>query len=496
MNDVPGDPSNSGDAKSAQANETGDPAAKRAGPTKPEAQNTAAPPDATQSAAGAVSTQNQGSGTAAATAAPGSTVTFTKGYRHYVLGVLLVVYIFNFIDRQILAILAQSIKEDMGLSDTQIGALSGIAFGIFYATLGIPIARLADKHSRVNIVSICLAIWSAMTAISGLATNYWQLLLARIGVGIGEAGGSPPSHSLIADYFPAEERASALGIYAMGVTIGILFGNLLGGWINEFFGWRNAFFLVGIPGILLAIVMKMTVKEPPRGHSEVTQKTVEQVPFKTVLSTMWGFKSFRQLSLGAATQAFVGYGAIAWMPAYLIRVHDMSSGMVGTALGLIIGIGGGLGSFMGGYMADRWGKRDVRWYMWLPAWGFLIAVPFVIGVFIFESLWLVLALYIVPVFMTNLYTGPTFGMTQSLAPLAMRASASALLLFIINIIGLVFGPTTVGYLSDVFQGAFGWEDTESLRWALILCGLVYVISFYNYMQAAKHLEGDLARSGS
>jgi MFS family permease len=192
-------------------------------------------------------------------------------------------------------ILAQSIKEDLGLSDTQIGALSGVAFGIFYATLGIPIARLADRYSRVNIISICLAIWSLMTALSGLAGNFWHLLAARIGVGIGEAGGSPPSHSLIADYFPIDGRASALGIYALGIPIGILFGNLAGGWINEFFGWRTAFLLVGIPGILLALVLKFTVKEPPRGYSEGKQRTdtkADKVPFSHVLKTMWGFKSF------------------------------------------------------------------------------------------------------------------------------------------------------------------------------------------------------------
>ncbi len=425
-------------------------------------------------------------------ASAGSGVTFTKTYRQYVLGVLLFVYIFNFIDRQILAILAQSIKADLGLTDTQLGLLSGLAFGIFYATLGIPIARLADKHNRVNIIAICLTIWSAMTAVSGLAQNFWHLLIARIGVGIGEAGGSPPSHSLLADYFPAKERASALGIYAIGVPVGILFGNLLGGWINEFFGWRNAFLVVGIPGILLAILLKMTVREPPRGHSESTARSVEQVPFIDVLKTMWGFKSFRQLSLGAATQAFVGYGAIAWMPAFLIRTHDMSSGQVGTALGLIIGIAGGVGAFLGGVLADRYGSKDIRWHMWIPAIGFLVAVPTSIAMFSINTLWLILALYIIPAFAVNLYSGPTFGMTQSLAPLAMRASASALLLFIINIIGLVFGPTTVGLLSDMFQSSLAMPDTESLRWALILCSLVYLISFYNYIQAAKHLKKDLA----
>ena len=189
---------------------------------------------------------------------------FSRAYTHYVLGALLLVYVFNFIDRQILAILAEPIKRDLGLSDTQIGALSGVAFGILYATLGIPIARLADRYSRVNIIAICLLLWSAMTALCGLAQNYWQLLLARVGVGIGEAGGSPPSHSLIADYFPPETRASALGIYALGIPLGILFGNLAGGWVNEFFGWRNAFLVVAIPGILLAIALRLTVREPPK----------------------------------------------------------------------------------------------------------------------------------------------------------------------------------------------------------------------------------------
>ena len=419
---------------------------------------------------------------------------YTKPYTHYVLGILTVVYVFNFIDRQILAILAQSIKVDLGLSDTQIGALSGIAFGIFYAVLGIPIARLADKYSRVNIISICLAIWSLMTALSGLAGNFWHLLAARIGVGIGEAGGSPPSHSLIADYFPVSGRASALGIYALGIPIGILFGNFAGGWIDQYFGWRNAFMLVGIPGIVLAIILKLTIKEPPRGYSEGRAADTKPIPFKEVVRTMWAFKSFRQIAFGAATQAFVGYGAIAWMPSFLMRAHGMSSGEVGTALGLIIGIAGGIGTLSGGFLADKLGSKNVRWYMWLPACGFLVAVPFSIGVFTIDSLYVILALYTIPALLSNLYTGPTFGMTQSLAPLAMRAAASALLLFIINIIGLVFGPTTVGILSDFFQSMFAMNDVKSLQTALLICSFVYLISFWNYYMAGKHLPGDLARA--
>jgi MFS family permease len=424
---------------------------------------------------------------------------FSAGYTNYVLGVLVVVYVFNFIDRQILAILAPSIQQDLGLSDTQLGALSGVAFGIFYATLGIPIARLADRYSRVNIIAICLAIWSLMTAVSGLATNFWQLLIARIGVGIGEAGGSPPSHSLLADYFAPERRATALGIYALGIPVGILFGNLAGGWINEFFGWRNAFFVVGIPGVILAIMMKLSVKEPPRGYSEpkknqTATSSEDKVSFAEVLRCMWSYKSFRQLSLGAATQAFVGYGAIAFMPLFLVRTYGMSSAEVGTALGLIIGIGGGFGTFLGGLLGDRLGTKDVRWYMRIPAIGFGIAVPFGAAVFLVDSVVLSLALYIVPAFMVNLYTGPTFGMTQSLAPLAMRAAASALLLFIINIIGLVFGPTTVGFLSDILQNSWQMTDVQALRTALLLTNFVYIISMTNYWLASRHLKNDLARS--
>jgi MFS family permease len=419
---------------------------------------------------------------------------YSKAYTRYVLGVLVVVYVFNFIDRQILAILAPAIKDELLLSDTQIGALSGVAFGIFYATLGIPIARLADRYSRVSIISICLSIWSLMTAFSGLATNFVQLLIARIGVGIGEAGGSPPSHSLLADYFAPGKRATALGIYALGVPIGILFGNLAGGWIGEIFGWRQAFFLVGLPGIVLAIILKLTVKEPPRGYSEEKPADTTTVPFRTVVKTMWGFKSFKYIALGAGTQAFVGYGTIAWMPSFLVRAHDLSIGEVGTALGLIIGFFGGIGTLLSGVIGDKLGAKSVKYYMLLPAYGFLIAVPSGAAVFLVDDLYLVLAIYTIPAFLVNLYTGPTFAMTQSLAPLAMRAAASALLLFIINIIGLVFGPTTVGIISDLLQSSMQMNDVESLQMALLACNFVYLFSFYYYFQASRHLETDLNSS--
>lgn len=417
---------------------------------------------------------------------------YSPRYTRYVLGTLLLVYIFNFVDRQILAILAPAIKADLGLSDTQIGALSGIAFGIFYATLGIPIARLADKYSRVKIIAVCLAIWSVMTAVSGFATSFVHLLIARVGVAVGEAGGTPPSHSLISDYFPPNKRSSALGVYALGIPIGILGGNFLGGWVSELYGWRAAFFVVGIPGVLIALLLRFTVKEPPRGHSEGRQVEVKPVPFAEVLQTMWSMRSFRFLALGAAAQAFASYGAIAWMPSFLMRAHDMSIANVGMALGLIIGLCGGAGTFLGGVLGDRLGARNVKWYMWMPAICFAVALPLSLFVFLAESQTTTLILYALPVFLFNVYTAPTLAMTQNLAPLAMRAAASALLFFIMNLVGLALGPTAVGILSDVLQSNWQMTDVDSLRWALIICHCAYLFAVAFYLLAARTLAADLA----
>ena len=266
------------------------------------------------------------------------------GYKNYVLSLLMVVYIFNFIDRQILVILQESIKADMGLSDSQLALLSGFSFAIFYVTCGIPIARWADRANRRNIVAASLTVWSLMTAVCGLVGNYWQLLLARIGVGIGEAGASPPSHSIISDYFPFESRGRALSIYSMGIYIGILFGFLAGGWLNEFFGWRVAFLVVGLPGVLLAVVVRLTLREPTRGMSDPEPyHQPEQVPMLSAVRSLWAMRSFRYASLGCAFNAFVGYGSLNFMPSFAIRVHQMPVGEVGTYLSLIVGFGGAIG---------------------------------------------------------------------------------------------------------------------------------------------------------
>ena len=283
---------------------------------------------------------------------------FSPAVRNYALGVLVVVYTFNFIDRQILSILLEPIKQDLGLSDSALGMLTGFAFALFYATLGIPIARFADRSNRRNLIAWALAIWSAMTAVSGLAQNFWHLLLARIGVGVGEAGCSPPAHSMLADYFPTENRATALGIYSLGIPFGILFGFIAGGWLNEFFGWRVAFFIVGVPGLLLAILVRFTLREPPRGMAEGRVADEEQPTIMETFRFLWSKRAFRHMAVGGGLTAFVGYGVITWVPSFLIRSYGMSTGDVGTYLGLILGIPGGIGIALGGYLADRYGARD------------------------------------------------------------------------------------------------------------------------------------------
>ncbi|MDZ7669419.1 MAG: MFS transporter [Gammaproteobacteria bacterium] len=413
---------------------------------------------------------------------------FSPAARNYALSVLVVVYTFNFIDRQILSILLEPIKQDLGLSDTQLGMLAGFAFAAFYATLGIPIARYADRSNRRNLISLALTIWSGMTALSGLAQNFWHLLVARIGVGVGEAGCSPPAHSMLADYYPADKRATALGIYSLGIPVGILFGFLVGGQINELFGWRIAFLVVGLPGLALALIMRFTVREPDRGMSEGRSVSGDQPGIMETFHYLWQKRSFRHLAFGGALTAFVGYGVITWMPAFLIRSHGMSTGDIGLYLGLILGIPGGIGIALGGYLADRYGARDSAWFLWIVTVALLVALPFGIGVYLAPGPYLALLLLVIPVTLGNFYQATTFAQTQGLVTLRMRAVAAAVLLFILNIIGLGLGPQFTGILSDMLRPQYG---DESLRWSLLICGLVNVWAAYHYYVAGKYLKDDL-----
>ena len=413
---------------------------------------------------------------------------FSPAVRNYALGVLVVVYTFNFIDRQILSILLEPIKQDLGLSDTALGMLTGFAFALFYATLGIPIARLADRGNRRNIIAWSLTIWSAMTALSGIAQNFWHLLIARIGVGVGEAGCSPPAHSMIADYFPAENRATALGIYSLGIPVGILFGFIAGGWLNEFFGWRVAFFVVGVPGILLALLVRWSLREPDRGMAEGRQANADQPGIMETFTYLYQKPSFRHMAIGGGLTAFVGYGIVTWVPSFLIRSYGMDTGEVGTYLGLILGIPGGIGIALGGYLAGRYGAKDTRWYLWVVTVALLIAVPITVGVYLSSSATASLLFLILPVLLGNFYQATTFSQAQGLVPLRMRAVAAAVLLFILNIIGLGAGPQMVGVVSDLLAPTYG---DESLRYALLALSFVNIWAAYHYYLAGKTLKQDL-----
>lgn len=416
-------------------------------------------------------------------------VVYRTGYIHYVVGILTVVYIFNFMDRQILSILMQPIKLEMQLSDTQLGFLSGVAFALFYATLGIPIARLADQYSRVNLITICLSIWSFMTALSGMATNFMQLLAARIGVGIGEAGGGPSSHSLIADYVKVENRSTALGVFALGVPIGLMVGFQVGGWLEQNYGWRVAFLAAGVPGLLLAILFRLTVHEPKRGHSQSEAQIVhaDQPSIKQVSRHMRGISTFRMLCLACALHAFAGYGLIQWLPSFLSRSHHMTSGDIGFWLAVTIGAGGALGSAGGGYLADRFAKKDLRWQLWLPGVGGFLGAPLAFGILLPASTDTVMFFVFLHSIAVNAYLGPSFAVTQTLSPVRMRALASALLLFMINIIGLGLGPQIVGILSDQLAFAYG---QESLRYAILIGCMVYIGAALFFALAARAARED------
>lgn len=416
---------------------------------------------------------------------PGET---SSSYRTYVLSLLVAVYVFNFLDRQILTILLEPIKEDFALSDAQLGLLGGLAFAFFYTILGIPIAMWADRGVRRNIIALALFVWSVMTALTGLAGSFATLLLARVGVGIGEAGGSPPSHSLLSDYFPAERRGFALGVYAAGIPIGASIGALLGGWIGAYFSWRTAFLVVGLPGILLAGVVLLTLREPRRGQSDGAEVVGDAEKLGTVVGFLLRLRSFRHLAFAAALHAFYGYGAANFIPSFLARVHDVPLGLRGTLFAVIL-LSGGIGNVAGGRLADRFGAGDARWYLWVPGIATILGVPAAVAFYLWPTPYVAVALGCIPAILGAMYLGPTFALTQTMVRPRMRALASAILLFIINMIGLGGGPTFVGWLSDTLTPAYG---EEAVRYALLFTvagGALW--ASYHYWAGARTLREDL-----
>ncbi len=430
------------------------------------------------------------------TGAPGGAQTYSPAYRTYILVLLTLVYVTNYADRSILSTLTQPIKLEFGLSDSMMGAMGGIAFALFYTTAGIPVAMLADRLNRTYILAGATAVWSAFTAVCGLVTNAWQLFFARVGVGIGEAGGSPPAHSIISDLFASKSRATALAIYALGVPIGFAVGSFVGAPVAEAHGWRTAFLVLGIPGLVLALLVAFTVREPQRGLSDrlagsaVPEQTAAP-SLKAVLAFMWSQRALVHVIAGATLVTVVGYAGVNWNAAFMMRSHGFTLTEAGVYIGMVAIIASTAGTFFGGVLSDWLGRRDVRWNSWIVALIYTLGLPVSLLAFTTDDTNLAMWLLPVPVFVAGAYLGPTFAMVQNLVGVRMRALASAILLFIINLIGMGLGPWLTGVLSDFFTADYG---QHALRHALFFMGFINIWGIAHYYLAGRHLAAGYARA--
>ena len=406
-----------------------------------------------------------------------------------VLWTLLVVYILNFLDRQIVNILAEPIKRDLGLSDTQIGLMTGLAFALFYTILGIPIARYADnpKTSRTGLISISLAFWSGMTALCGLAQNFGQLLLARVGVGVGEAGCTPAAHSLISDTVPAAKRSSAIAFYGLGIPIGTLLGLALGGVLADAFGWRTAFLVVGMPGVLMALLLPLLIREP-RKSAPAVAAAAAALPAREALREILRSPAFVQLLLGASLVAFLSYGKGVWQAILFIRVHGLSPGETGLWLGFSYGISAMAGTWIGGLLADRYGGKDPRHLVTAPAIGLVVGAPILFFGYAAQDWRFGLSMIVIAGFLNNFYYGPTYACVQALVRPQARAMATAVMLFAQNLIGLGLGPLFFGMLSDAFEPVAG---TESVRWVLFGAAWLGLVPAFFFWRARNPLRREL-----
>ena len=407
--------------------------------------------------------------------------------RAYVLFILVVVYTFNFIDRQIVGILAVPIKADLGLTDSELGLMGGLAFALFYTGLGIPVAMLADRFSRTWIMTIALVIWSGMTAASGLATNFWQLFSARLGVGVGEAGGVAPAYSLISDFFPPGQRARAMSIYSFGIPIGSAIGIVFGGIIASMINWRWAFFIVGIAGIAIAPIFRMTIKEPPRGGFDRHREPVKAPGIKLILRTLMTKPSFWLLSLGASFSSMMGYGVFFWLPSFFVRSYNLTLLNAWLFYGAVLLIGGLAGIWAGGWLGDRFGQNQHSQYAKIPAYAFLCAVPFYVFAILSPTLTLAFFVLLVPTALGLAWLGPVISAIQHLVRPDMRATASAIFLFINNLIGIGLGTYAIGALSDTLTAQFG---DESLRYSILAGTGFYIIAAALFLLASRWIERD------
>ncbi|WDA40635.1 spinster family MFS transporter [Erythrobacter sp. BLCC-B19] len=409
------------------------------------------------------------------------------------LWLLLTVYVFNFIDRQIVNILAEPIARDLDLSDTQIGLMTGLAFALFYTVLGIPIARLADRPTthRPRLIALALAVWSGMTALCGVAQNFWQLLLARIGVGVGEAGCTPPAHSLISDMVPPDKRASALAFYSLGIPIGSLLGMVIGGLLADYLGWREAFVVVGLPGVTLALVVWFVLKDPRRSDAAAilqAKAAAPALPLRQALAEVMGSRAYILLVCAGSGAAFLSYGKTTWTTIFFQRTHELTAGQTGLWFGIIGGVGGILGTWLGGYLADRYGATNRRHVLTAPAVGMALAIPLAIAAYHAPNWPLALVLIFLPQVFNSLYYGPCYSAAQGLVPIRARAIAAAALLFFQNLIGLGLGPLFFGVLSDVLEPTYGAESVRYVLYGAAVLGLVPAFFFW---RCSLHLDREL-----
>lgn len=398
-----------------------------------------------------------------------------------VLLLLLLAYIFNFLDRQILGILAEPIKADLDLTDTQFGAVGGLAFALLYSFLGVPLAYLADRTSRSSVIAGALAVWSGFTALCGTATGYWQLFLFRLGVGVGEAGGVAPSYALIADYFPPRSRARALAIYSLGVPIGLAGGTLIGAYLTEYISWRAAFIVMGIAGILLAPILKYFVRDLPRRHAADAAPLMQVFPIVARKPTFW------LMAFAASMSSLCGYGLALWTPSVLRRSYHLDITDTANFFASLLLIGGCTGVFMGGWLADRLGTADRGWYAKLPAIAWAITAPMFVAGLLVPSLWLAWPLLLIPNALNILWLGPVTTAVQHLVPPPMRATASASFLLINNFIGLGIGPLLIGHISDQLRATQG---ADSLRYAAVGCTTFYLFAALLMLFAVRRLRTD------
>ncbi len=417
--------------------------------------------------------------------------------RTIVLWLLTIVYMMNFIDRQIIGILSPAIKAEMGFTDAQLGWLKGFAFALLYVLAGIPIAWAADRFNRTKIVAISLAVWSGFTALTGAAGSFMSMLLARIGVGIGEAGGSPPSHSIISDLYPKEQRASALGIYSLGIPFGIAFSYILAGALIQALGWRGMLYALGVAGVLLSLILVLLVKEPVRGQQESTSGG-NQVPFKDGLKTLLTIPSWWFMCLGIAFVSFGGYAVANWGIDYLAR-YDPSyapgqenfSGLM-FKLGLINLVAYGAGTYYGALLTEKLAKKNIGAYGWVPALALVFGAPALIYAFWVDDITTHLILISIYLVAAGVYLGPSFAAAQTLAPVNMRAMSTALFFLILNLIALGGGPTIVGIVSSALTEQHG--ELHGLRLALTGLIITYVIAIISFTIAGFTMKKDWAEA--